>query len=294
MQSFQNQQYQAIFVHQLYLLYFVRLIYLYQTYFRFDKDIARFSFSVETLLNELALSEESGDMPEAKKRMGSVLGQEYDPESSLYYYNARYYDPTIGVFTTADTVVPSSTDPLAYNRYMYVRGNPVIYTDPSGHSWSSFWNGVKKFFKKVVKVVSTVVSAILSPITAVASGIQSAITGQSFSETFNNNFNGVTSAVGAAIMLPIAVNPLLTGLIGGFESLANGGNFFSGFGVERFNYTLKRSFRRKLKDGMRISQIQKIVDEFLDWYNKARPHLSLNSLTPYQMFSQNLKIETGV
>ena len=64
--------------------------------------------------------------------------------------------------------------------------------------------------------------------------------------------------------------------------------------VERFNYTLKRSFRRKFKDGMRISQIQKIVDEFLDWYNKARPHLSLNGLTPYQMFSQNLKIETGV
>ena len=64
--------------------------------------------------------------------------------------------------------------------------------------------------------------------------------------------------------------------------------------VERFNYTLKRSLRRKLKDGMRISQIQKIVDEFLDWYNKARPHLSLNGLTPYQMFSQNLKIETGV
>ena len=45
---------------------------------------------------------------------------------------------------------------------------------------------------------------------------------------------------------------------------------------------------------MRISQIQKIVDEFLDRYNKARPHLSLNGLTPYQMFSQNLKIETGV
>ena len=72
----------------------------------------------------------------------SVLGvrftdQKYDPESSLYYYNARYYDPSIGVFTTADTIVPDSFDPLAYNRYMYVRGNPIIYTDPTGHFWGS-------------------------------------------------------------------------------------------------------------------------------------------------------------
>ena len=60
-------------------------------------------------------------------------GQEYDPENSLYYYNARYYDPSIGIFTTADTVIPDPGDPLSYNRYMYVRGNPVKYIDPSGH-----------------------------------------------------------------------------------------------------------------------------------------------------------------
>ncbi len=60
-------------------------------------------------------------------------GQDYDPESNLYYYNARYYDPTIGLFTTADTIVPNSTDSQAYNRYMYVMGNPITYTDPSGN-----------------------------------------------------------------------------------------------------------------------------------------------------------------
>ena len=73
----------------------------------------------------------------SKPLMGSLLGQEYDPENSLYYYNARYYDPSIGIFTTADTIIPDESDPLSYNRHMYVRGNPINYTDPSGHFFVS-------------------------------------------------------------------------------------------------------------------------------------------------------------
>lgn len=51
----------------------------------------------------------------------------------LYYYNARWYDPTIGRFLQADTIVPGPTNPQAFNRYSYVSNNPVNYTDPSGH-----------------------------------------------------------------------------------------------------------------------------------------------------------------
>ncbi len=60
-------------------------------------------------------------------------GQSYDAATSLYYYNARYYDPRIGSFTTADSFVPNPYHSQDYNRYMYVRGNPIIYSDPSGH-----------------------------------------------------------------------------------------------------------------------------------------------------------------
>jgi RHS repeat-associated protein len=60
-------------------------------------------------------------------------GQEYDPESSLHYYKARYYDSTTGVFTTADDQVHNARATQDHNRYMYVQGNPVKYTDPSGH-----------------------------------------------------------------------------------------------------------------------------------------------------------------
>jgi len=60
-------------------------------------------------------------------------GQEHDFETGLYFYNARYYDARLARFISADTIVPGAFDPQALNRYTYVRNNPIIYTDPSGH-----------------------------------------------------------------------------------------------------------------------------------------------------------------
>ena len=55
-------------------------------------------------------------------------GREWDAETGLYYYRARYYDPKIGRFI--------SEDPIGFvagvNFYSYVLNNPVRYTDPSG------------------------------------------------------------------------------------------------------------------------------------------------------------------
>ncbi|EMF43352.1 RHS repeat-associated core domain protein [Leptospira interrogans serovar Lora str. TE 1992] len=55
-----------------------------------------------------------------------------DKETGLYYYKARYYEPTLGRFLQADSVV-MPTNVNGMNRYMYVDGNPVSYRDPSGH-----------------------------------------------------------------------------------------------------------------------------------------------------------------
>ncbi len=45
---------------------------------------------------------------------------------------ARWYDPRLGRFIQADTVVPERGNPQALNRYAYVYNNPVRYVDPSG------------------------------------------------------------------------------------------------------------------------------------------------------------------
>jgi RHS repeat-associated protein len=46
---------------------------------------------------------------------------------------ARYYDPTIGRFISADTIAPDFYRPQTLNRYSYCLNNPLKYTEPSGH-----------------------------------------------------------------------------------------------------------------------------------------------------------------
>jgi RHS repeat-associated protein len=59
-------------------------------------------------------------------------GQEEDSETGLYNYGARYYDPAVGRFISADSIVPDYTNPQSLNRYSYVLNNPLNYTDPTG------------------------------------------------------------------------------------------------------------------------------------------------------------------
>ncbi len=62
-------------------------------------------------------------------------GQHSDSVTGLDYYNARYYDPVAGQFTTADTILQGDGyDILGLSRYAYVEGNPTGHTDPSGHA----------------------------------------------------------------------------------------------------------------------------------------------------------------
>jgi RHS repeat-associated protein len=60
-------------------------------------------------------------------------GQRVETGTGLYDYGARWYDPAIGRFLAADSIVPNPGDSQSLNRYMYVAGNPLKYTDPSGH-----------------------------------------------------------------------------------------------------------------------------------------------------------------
>ncbi|WP_244265096.1 SpvB/TcaC N-terminal domain-containing protein [Leptospira alexanderi] len=59
--------------------------------------------------------------------------QELDRESGFYFYNARFYDPGIARFTSADSIIDGEFDTQGWNRFSYVKGNPIGAKDPTGH-----------------------------------------------------------------------------------------------------------------------------------------------------------------
>ena len=60
-------------------------------------------------------------------------GYYYDEEISLYYLNARYYDPEIGRFISADSIAYLEPQTIGgFNLYAYCLNNPLMYTDPDG------------------------------------------------------------------------------------------------------------------------------------------------------------------
>jgi RHS repeat-associated protein len=56
----------------------------------------------------------------------SYTGKEFDTDTGLYYFNARWYDPTLGRFITEDPARSGG------NWFAYCSNNPLTHTDPTG------------------------------------------------------------------------------------------------------------------------------------------------------------------
>ena len=96
-----------------------------------------------------------------------------------------------GTFLTEDSYPGEDTDPLSLNRYSYVQNNPVNYTDPSGHFWSSIkkgWNYVKKTASNAWNGVKRVASNTWNTVKRVASN-----TWNTVKRVASNTWNGVKS-----------------------------------------------------------------------------------------------------
>jgi RHS repeat-associated protein len=81
---------------------------------------------------------------EAQPTDFTFTGQRAERGFGLLDYNARYYDPGLGRFISADTVVPEAGNPQALNRYSYVLNSPLKYADPTGHCWDPLTGSADK------------------------------------------------------------------------------------------------------------------------------------------------------
>jgi RHS repeat-associated protein len=61
-------------------------------------------------------------------------GHEMLDSVGLIHMNGRVYDPTLGRFLSADSVIQSLGATQSVNPYSYAWNDPLRYTDPSGHS----------------------------------------------------------------------------------------------------------------------------------------------------------------
>ncbi|MCU0293550.1 MAG: hypothetical protein MUF10_16440, partial [Thermoanaerobaculaceae bacterium] len=59
----------------------------------------------------------------------TFTGREWDPETGLYYYRARYLDPKVGRFISEDPIGFAGGDP---DLYAYVWNRPTAFIDPPG------------------------------------------------------------------------------------------------------------------------------------------------------------------
>ncbi len=89
----------------------------------------------QTNLSEIWYTE-SARSTTATKNPFTYRGYYYDCDLELYYLQSRYYDSVVGRFISADgsEYLGANGDLNSYNLYAYCSNNPVMYTDPSGHS----------------------------------------------------------------------------------------------------------------------------------------------------------------
>jgi len=90
-----------------------------------DKSGSKIQGYLYTPFGEIWASEEpESSLTEEITRKFS--GHYFDKESGLYYMNARYYDPDIGMFMRPDPAMDG------LNHYAYANCNPIKYSDPTG------------------------------------------------------------------------------------------------------------------------------------------------------------------
>ena len=176
-------------------------------------------------------------------------GHEHMDEVGLINMNARLYDPQVGRFVSPDPYIQSVTDSQSYNRYAYVRNNPLSYTDPTGNFWEilaaivfglSQLDVVKDFiadqpfFAAMIRIAATYYGGI--PGAVISSAYITQANGGNFKEIVVSGLMAAAQAMTAkSIGLGTGDGPGQMGEIGAVVAHAASGCFFvssSGGGSE--------------------------------------------------------------
>jgi len=169
-------------------------------------------------------------------------GHEMDDEAGLINMNAREYDPVLGRFLSADTVVDSIAG-QGLNRYSYVQNNPLSNIDPSGHSTlGAMVNKLKHWTANETTHILRNVAGVKYVGGLMSTGLLTTHFGYAYGWSTWDWKSVETAHVNGAIITATAAangwvgkefsgatNVFAHGIVGGTSSHLLGGNFSSGF-----------------------------------------------------------------
>ena len=113
-------------------------------------------------------------------------GESTNVKTGLQYLRARYYNAENGTFTTEDSDLGTTENPLTRNRYDYTINNPLNYSDPTGYS---LWSRIKSTAKKAAKAVKSVGKKIVNTAKKVVKTVVN--TAKKAAKTIVNTVKGV-------------------------------------------------------------------------------------------------------
>ena len=173
-------------------------------------------------------------------------GHEHIDEVGLINMNARVYDPELGRFLQADSIVQEPYLGQNLNRYSYVLNNPLSYTDPTGHFFKKLFKAIGKFFSRLWKSISRIlkdafIHAVLE-LVAIQLGVPPGVASSAVASAAQAGLNGGSlkdMAIAAVFSIgrtrTAGLNPgakvATRALLGGLRAEVQGGDFKQGFVV---------------------------------------------------------------
>lgn len=173
-------------------------------------------------------------------------GHEMLDAVGLIHMNGRVYDPKLARFMSADPFIQAASDTQSYNRYSYVRNNPMNAVDPSGYFFQPIFQALGDFAPVAAIVVAAVIIwacvGTCAPEVAgmlagffgggIATGtmngaVMGAISGAAFGAMHGWQPGGLFE--GGALNWAAVGKVAAHGMVGGVMSVAQGGKFGHGF-----------------------------------------------------------------
>ena len=107
-------------------------------------------------------------------RFAGAWGYRDDGDAGLLYIGARYYEPAVGRWTSADKWLGDLYRPLSLNRYLYCEDEPVNHVDPSGrktYEWREVAGGLIASVVGLVAIVNPPAGSVIAFVGALVGGI---------------------------------------------------------------------------------------------------------------------------